>query len=257
MAGNKQTRGYFIAGVLFLLLLIIAIVKSDYIIQNTLSETGALPVKAVKIDGVFRQLTRKGIADVTGRICAGQNIATLDTNVLKDELMKNPWVAQVAVKKKMPDTIVLSVIEHVPAAYWNDNGIYDARTKSIFYPDLSQFSQPLVKLGAFRDNLCNEVYDSAVLFIRAMTDSPYQMVALYLDKVRCYTITLDNGTRLILGRGQDKALSRLKRFIRSFSHSGLSIDDVDYVDLRYDVGFAVGKRDANSPNAVSSESTSY
>lgn len=84
-----------------------------------------------------------------------------------------------------------------------------------FYPDLSQFSQPLVKLGAFRDNLCNEVYDSAVLFIRAMNDSPYQMVALYLDKVRCYTITLDNGTRLILGRGQDKALNRLKRFIRS------------------------------------------
>lgn len=35
-------------------------------------------------------------------------------------------------KEKMPDTIVLSVIEHVPAAYWNDNGIYDARTKSIF-----------------------------------------------------------------------------------------------------------------------------
>ena len=136
MAGSRQTRGYFIAGVLFLLVLLIAIVKSDYIIQNTLSKTGALPVRAVKIDGVFRQITRKGIADVTGRVCAGQNIATLDTNVLKTELMKNPWVAQVAVKKKMPDTIVLSVIEHVPAAYWNDNGIYDARTKSIFYPDL-------------------------------------------------------------------------------------------------------------------------
>ena len=249
MAGSRQTRGYFIAGALFLLVLLIAIVKSDYIIQNTLSKT--------KIDGVFRQITRKGIADVTGRVCAGQNIATLDTNVLKTELMKNPWVAQVAVKKKMPDTIVLSVIEHVPAAYWNDNGIYDARTKSIFYPDLSQFSQPLVKLGAFRDNLCNEVYDSAVLFIRAMNDSPYQMVALYLDKVRCYTITLDNGTRLILGRGQDKALNRLKRFIRSFSHTGLSIDDVDYVDLRYDVGFAVGKRDANSNNTVQTDSANY
>lgn len=100
MAGSRQTRGYFIAGVLFLLVLLIAIVKSDYIIQNTLSKTGALPVKAVKIDGVFRQLTRKGIADVTGRVCAGQNIATLDTNVLKTELMKDPWVAQVAVKKK-------------------------------------------------------------------------------------------------------------------------------------------------------------
>lgn len=90
-----------------------------------------------------------------------------------------------------------------------------------------------------------------------MNDSPYQMVALYLDKVRCYTITLDNGTRLILGRGQDKALNRLKRFIRSFSHTGLSIDDVDYVDLRYDVGFAVGKRDVNSNNTVQTDSANY
>ena len=57
MAGSRQTRGYFIAGALFLLVLLIAIVKSDYIIQNTLSKTGALPVRAVKIDGVFRQIT--------------------------------------------------------------------------------------------------------------------------------------------------------------------------------------------------------
>ena len=66
MAGSRQTRGYFIAGALFLLVLLIAIVKSDYIIQNTLSKTGALPVKAVKIDGVFRQITRKGIAKSMG-----------------------------------------------------------------------------------------------------------------------------------------------------------------------------------------------
>ena len=68
------------------------------------------------------------------------------------------------------------------------------------------------------------------------------MVALYLDEVRCYNMTLDNGTKLILGREPMQALENLKRFIRSFRHSGLSIDEVEYVDLRYDVGFAVGKR---------------
>ena len=118
----------------------------------------------------------------------------------------------------------------------------DAKTKSIFYPDLSKFNQPLVKLGAFSDDFCQEVYESAVLFIRAMSNSRYQMVALYLDNVRSYTLTLDNGTLLILGRGQQKALTRLKRFLEAFGHSGLNIDDVEYVDLRYDVGFAVGKK---------------
>ncbi|MGN1280807.1 MAG: cell division protein FtsQ/DivIB [Succinivibrio sp.] len=243
MAISKKSRGYLIAGIAFLAVLLFLLINGDILINRTLSKSGSLPVRAVKIDGAFKQLSKRKIADITGKICAGQNIATLDTNVLRQVLLRDPWVAQVTIKKKMPDTLIVAVIEHVPAAYWNENGIYDARTRSVFYPDLTDFNQPLVKLGGFRDNLCTEVYDSAVLFIKAMRDTPYQMVALYLDKVRCYTITLENGTRLILGRGQKKALSRLERFIRSFNKSSLSLDDVEYVDLRYDVGFAVGKRD--------------
>ena len=249
MAGKRHSRGYFIAGIIFVVILLCLVVKGDLLIKHFLSQSNALPVRAVQIDGVFKQITKKRIADITGKVCAGQNIATLNVNILKAELLKEPWIAQVAVKKKMPDTLVLSVIEHVPAAYWGDEGIYDARTRSIFYPDLSSFSAPLVKLGAFRDSLCTDVYESAVSFVRAMTDSPFQMVELYLDNVRCYTITLDNGTRLILGRGSEECLERLNRFLRSFSRSGLDINDVDYVDLRYDVGFAVGKRkDSASDN---------
>lgn len=242
MKKGTQSRGYFIGGIIFVVILTFIVVKGDLLLNYVMSQKDALPVRAVKIDGVFKQLTKKQIADVTGRVCAGQNIATLDLNVLKQTLLKEPWIAQVAIQKKMPDTLLLSVIEHVPAAYWNDEGLYDAKTKSIFYPDLSKFNQPLVKLGAFSDDFCQEVYESAVLFIRVMSNSRYQMVALYLDNVRSYTLTLDNGTLLILGRGQQKALTRLKRFLEAFGHSGLNIDDVEYVDLRYDVGFAVGKK---------------
>ena len=238
MKKGTQSRGYFIGGIIFVVILTFIVVKGDLLLNYVMSQKDALPVRAVKIDGVFKQLTKKQIADVTGRVCAGQNIATLDLNVLKQTLLKEPWIAQVAIQKKMPDTLLLSVIEHVPAAYWNDEGLYDAKTKSIFYPDLSKFNQPLVKLGAFSDDFCQEVYESAV----AMSNSRYQMVALYLDNVRSYTLTLDNGTLLILGRGQQKALTRLKRFLEAFGHSGLNIDDVEYVDLRYDVGFAVGKK---------------
>ena len=245
MAGTRHSRGYFIAGIIFVMVLLFLVIKGDLLIKSFLSTSKALPVKAVQIDGVFVHLTKKKLADITGRICAGQNIATLDVNVLRQEILKEPWVAQVAVKKKMPDTLILSVVEHVPAAYWNENGIYDARTRSVFYPDLKNFDASLVRLGAFRDNLCADVYENAVTFVKIMSDSPYQMVELYLDNVHCYTITLDNGTKLILGRGSGECVQRLKRFLRSFARSGLDIDDVEYVDLRYDVGFAVGKKSAS------------
>jgi len=243
MGKTKKSRAYLFAGIIFVMVLVALIVKGDLFIKNFLAESKALPVRAVEIDGVFKFITKKRLADITGKVCAGQNIATLNIQELREEILKEPWVAQVVIKKKMPDTLLLAVIEHVPAAYWNENGLYDAKTKGVFFPDMSEFSQPLVKLGATRDNLCTDVYESAVSFVRAMSNSKYQMVELYLDNVRCYSMTLENGTRLILGRGQKDSLVRLKRFLRSFHQSGLNINDVEYVDLRYDVGFAVGMKE--------------
>ena len=153
MSHRVHTRGYYLAGVIFAAIVAFCVIKSDMLINSFLSNSKVLPVRAVQIDGVFKYLTKKHIADITGKVCAGQNIAKLDLTILQNTLMEEPWVAQVAIRKKMPDTIMLSVVEHVPAAYWNDNGLYDARTRSIFYPDLENFSQPLVKLGAFNFKL--------------------------------------------------------------------------------------------------------
>lgn len=246
---KRQSRGRFVAGAVFAVVLGIAVYEGDKLLGAAMSENEELPVRAVQIDGVLTHLSKKQIADLAGQMAAGLNIATLDTSILRDELMKEPWIAQAVVRKKMPDTLVISVVEHVPAAFWNDNGLYDAKTRSVFYPDLKTVNLPLVRLGAFRDNLAPEVYDSAVLFIREMNNSKLQMVELFLDKVRCYTMTLSNGTRLILGRGEKQCVQRLRRFLESFAATGLKIDEVSYVDLRYDVGFAVGKRQQEEKNS--------
>ncbi len=245
MSAKKQSNGHFYGGIIFLVLLCSAVYYSDSFLRSFMSVNETLPVKAVEIDGAFKQLTQKQIATLAGKLVAGKNIATLDVTQLESRLHMNPWVAQAVVQKKMPDTLLISVVEHVPAAYWNNKGLYDAHTKSVFYPDMSSFNEPLARLGAFRDELAFDVYQSAVEFIRLMRGSKYQLVELYLDQVHCYTLTLANGTKLILGREGRLASRRLKRFLNAFSATGLNIDDVSYVDLRYDVGFAVGKKDNN------------
>ncbi|MCR5537308.1 MAG: FtsQ-type POTRA domain-containing protein [Succinivibrio sp.] len=248
MVRKGQSRGRFIAGVIFLITLIGLGIWGNSFLRSLLADPHILPVRSVRVDGVLTQLTKRGLAHIAGRKCAGKNIVTLDVEELTQALKQDPWVAQVMVKKKMPDTLVISVVEHVPAAYWNDNGLYDAKAQVVFYPNLRKFNEPLVKLGAFRDNLAPEVYKSAVAFIRVMEGSRFQLVQLYLDKVRCYTMTLQNGTRLILGRQPEVAEQRLKRFLESFDKTGLKINDLEYVDLRYDVGFAVGARQHEAGN---------
>ena len=144
----------------------------------------------------------------------------------------------------MPDTLVISLIEHVPAAYWNDNGLYDAAAQQVFYPDLARFNEPLVRLSAPHDELAPEVYAQAVIFTRALARYGLQMRAVMLDNIRCLRITLVNGTVLILGRDNEHALAaaRLQRFLQAMDSAGLDLSALAYVDLRYDSGFAVRAR---------------
>ena len=230
----------FIVGTVFVLLVAYGLWHFNSELSSFLESGKSLPVRALRIDGVLTHVTKRQVADLVGHAAGGRNITSVDTSELREALLAEPWIARAAVHRKMPDTLVVSLVEHVPAAYWNNDGLYDAQNQEIFKPDLRSFSEPLVRLGAYRDNLAPEVYESAVTFIRILEPSRYHMVALYLDQVRCYTITLSGGTKLILGRGREKSAQRLERLLKSLPLTDINLADVSYVDLRYDVGFAVG-----------------
>ena len=61
MVRRKYSRGYFIGGLLFAIILVAAVVKGDILLQQILLDDDIMPVKAVQIDGALQQLTRKQI----------------------------------------------------------------------------------------------------------------------------------------------------------------------------------------------------
>ena len=81
MKKGTQSRGYFIGGIIFVVILTFIVVKGDLLLNYVMSQKDALPVRAVKIDGVFKQLTKKQIADVTGQALAGKHIPSSETKV--------------------------------------------------------------------------------------------------------------------------------------------------------------------------------
>lgn len=236
-----MSRGGFILGILFFIGVILAVAASFVALKGMMTSDKAMPVRQTVIDGALNAINKKDIADIIGRMTAGDNISTLDLSPVLNTLSQIPWVAHVEIEKQMPDTLVVSIVEHEPAAFWKDNGLYDAKTQSVFYPDLRRFKRPLVRLGAFHDNLAPEVYAKTVLFIKELKRAPLQLVAVNLDNIRCYHVTLSNGTKLVLGRNNERdiVLSRLRRFVDVYRQTQMNLDEIDYVDLRYDVGFAV------------------
>ena len=67
---------------------------------------------------------------------------------------------------------------------------------------------------------------------------------------------LSNGTELVLGRNNDNdiILRRLRRFVDVYRQTQMNLDEINYVDLRYDVGFAVNyKKESDTKNTKKQE----
>lgn len=210
-------------------------------------------VARVSVSGQLSHISSSEIADKVGKMVGGRNIVTLDLVPLHNAILQMPWVAKVAVNKRFPDLIEVELVEHFASARWKQSGLYDAQTKSVFYPDLRDFNEALVTLSAPQDELAPLVYEHAYQFIALTQNTSYMIEEVQLDAVRGYRVRLSGDVWVILGREStpDLPLIRLKRFILAFGSTNLKLSDVAYVDMRYDNGFAVGERTA--PAAASIE----
>lgn len=253
MRSFRRTRLYFILSVLFALSCLGLSILGALKVRSLLYDESSFNLRIVEVDGALENLTVKELADITGRMCGGRNLVTLDVDPLLEELMSLPWVSKVKAVKRLPHTLVLSVVEHVPAAYWNDNGLFDAATRSVFYPKALP-RLPLVRLSAPADDEAASLYDAAALCLKILQGTPLVMVEAELDRAHVLSLTLREGTVLILGRIDAQGAwrkiiaDRLQRFARSFNQLGSNLNQIEYADLRYDSGFAVRFRSQDESN---------
>lgn len=241
---TRRSRGRLLLSAAFALAALAVSCQTLSCLADRITAPGSFPVRALRIDGTLRYVTRREIADVVGVLAGGRNLATLDVGRVHNALLHLPWIAQVAVARQMPGTLIVAVAEHVPAAYWNDRGLFDAHMGTVFYPALEDFDRSLVRLRGSHDELAPEIYDYAVRFRAILSRAQLQMVQVELDAIRAFRIVLDSGVVLVLGRDDDhgSVLTRLQRFVDAYLKVRLNFDNIAYIDLRYDAGFAVGSR---------------
>lgn len=241
---TRRSRGRLLLSAVFALAALGVSCRTASCLHAQITAPGAFPVRALKIDGTLTHVTRREIADVVGVMAGGRNLTTLDVARVHNALLNMPWIAQVSIARRMPDTLIVEVSEHVPAAFWNDRGLFDARTGTVFYPGLEDFDGRLVRLRGSQDDLAPEIYDYAVRFRAILSQARMQMVQVELDAIRAFRIVLDSGVVLVLGRDDDQhtVLTRLQRFVDAYIKVRLNFDNIAYIDLRYDAGFAVGSR---------------
>lgn len=226
----------------FSLLLVLLIVSLVIWVSMTLMRPDILPIRSVRVEGEFRQLSPDRLEAIVIDTVRG-GFFNVNVDVIQKELLKDPWVYQVTVRRNWPDSLTVQVEEQVAIAQWGQQGLINSDGK-LFAPETYTYPKGLPVLQG-PENTYSQMLAQLKLFQNVLKNTGYEISELTLNNRRAWTAQLTNGPLLILGR---KNVSRRVDRITVYMKSGLkkNIQDMEIIDLRYTNGFAVRWKD--NPN---------
>ncbi len=165
------------------------------------------------------------------------NFFTVDLNAAAAELRTIPWVRSVNLRRLWPNGLEVQVEEQHPLAYWGDDQLVNIWGE-VFVAD---YAGALPRVDGPSES-GQEIAREMQQFNRELEPIGRRVEALDLSERRAWTLRLDNGLTLSLGR--DNIHERLTRFVGVYPivfkedspHHAL-------VDLRYPSGFALRTAD--------------
>ncbi|TDR76568.1 cell division protein FtsQ/DivIB [Paludibacterium purpuratum] len=215
------------------LLLLLSIGMLLYAGGFWLTHAPVFPVKKIRISGQMQRVTPEQLKFIAEHELTG-SFFTLDIDRTRAAFSKLPWVREAQVRRTWPDTLEISIDEYVALARWGEDGLVDVNgtwfDAASDQNDLPVFFGPA---GAQKD--------MASLYQRlkqVLAPTELKIVRLYLSDRRAWSVELDNGVHIELGRGDVE--QRAQRFASHWQNTVAKLPySVSYVDMRYPNGFAV------------------
>lgn len=241
---EKWRKPQFIWGLLFLISVLLGLAILGDNTLNWLRDEQKVPIRNVLVSGELQRVTAR---DIEVAVKKGKAISLfgIDVDKLHQDIEDLPWVYQASIRKSWPDTLRVYVVEQEPVAHWNQDmllnkygGVFDASLQvssdeGLGFPQL---------FGPGGSEL------TVLQGLRAMQSlleiSRLEISELSLSERYAWELKLSNGIQLRLGRTE--FMDRLQRFIDVYPLLLKNEKIVEYVDLRYDTGLAVGWKEASA-----------
>lgn len=190
------------------------------------------PLREVRVTTELVHVQRSEIEAVVRRELKG-NFFTLDLARARMGFESISWVRKADVRRQWPDRLDVTLEEHVPLARWGRKGLVNVQGEVFhahFDGELPRFDGP--------DGTAKEMAIQYAYFRRTLERIGRAPVAVSVSPRRAWTIRLDGGTAIELGRSDIEG--RLARFVQSYEQAATLLGRrMQYVDLRYPNGFAV------------------
>ena len=157
---------------------------------------------------------------------------------IQQALLSQPWIYQVDIRKEWPNKLVVKFEEHVPAVKWGESGMIST-TGEVFFPSGSLESYPDLPLLEGPNVRRSIVWQYYLVMQSILSSQNLKIAKLSLAQRGTWQIKLNNG--MMINLGKDDIMPRLKRFVRVYkTHLQSRHESMNYVDLRYTRGLAVG-----------------
>ncbi len=235
---QHTTTRYFWVGFSFFICVIISLVTISAIVSDKINAEQAVPVSQLNISG---DMPYTRTSEIKGALSAINlsNFFHVNVNDVHKVIMELPWVYSVAVRKQWPNELKIHVIDQTPVASWNDDFLINERGNA-FQADKSRIT---TAIPAFYgpEGSENVALSNYVNMNRLLGFQHFNIEELMLSERFAWELTLNNG--VILNLGRENRIERVQRFMDIYPHIIENAKDkqqVNYVDLRYDTGVAVG-----------------
>jgi cell division protein FtsQ len=141
------------------------------------------------------------------------------------------------VRRKWPGTLEVTITEERPVACWGERGLLNASGR-LFIPSADHVPAELPRLRG-PDGSEQQVTERFFHVQEQLEHRGLAAVSMTLDSRGAWTFQLSNGIEVRLGA--QSVDERVARFLRALDRIvGPAASDVEYVDMRYTNGFAIG-----------------
>jgi cell division protein FtsQ len=230
---DTQTFQYWL-GVVFFVFVLVGLSVGGWQLFERLSNRQLMPMRDILVSGDRVYVDDADLQQALNGLPEFGNFFSMNVNRVQQALVALPWVARVSVRKQWPNKLRVHLNEHQVVAHWNSSHLLNSEGE-VFDAPQQHVSEALAQLSGPDDQAAN-ILASYREMKAILGPVGLEVASLAISDRHSWTLTLTSQQVLMLGRKD--IIERVQRWVGVLAE--LDIGKLEYVDLRYDTGFAVG-----------------
>lgn len=203
------------------------------------------PIKHIDVQGQFDTVKTENLQSVFAKYASG-SMLFLSEHQLAQALQSIPVIDQVLVKRIWPSTVQIVLQQKYPIARFGETQLLSNRG-ILFLPSDMHQAEGLPYING-PESRANQLWQVYITLNKILLPVDLKILRLEVSPRLSYSLVLNNGLTLYLG--STDIAERVSLFVRVYAKSlHARIAQMDYVDMRYNSGMAVGWKVLPSQNA--------